>query len=235
MEHDHLPLAQAYQNNNVPLNDPQVYRQLTEIGRFTKDIRHVSGVDNIFADFLSRIRKEQKGDAYLEDSELNQDTILDLKAREVAASETLQFQLTSLSTIAELQGSCPEIELIRGGDKPKNTSFADKVVDGQSVFCEVTSGIRPYILEPLRQQVMRSLHALDHVGIKSSIKRIADEYYWPALKHDVKKSVKICDTCMKVKAGKKLTNTSSAYRADRPAIRQAEASVFPSFFSQLKS
>ena len=27
----------------------------------------------------------------------------------------------------------------------------------------------------------------------------------------------------------------SAYRADRPAIRQAEASVFPSFFSQLKS
>ena len=27
---------------------------------------------------------------------------------------------------------------------------------------------------------------------------------------------------------------SSAYRADRPTIRQAEASVFPSFFSQLK-
>ena len=27
----------------------------------------------------------------------------------------------------------------------------------------------------------------------------------------------------------------SAYRADRPAIRQAKASVFPSFFSQLKS
>ena len=26
----------------------------------------------------------------------------------------------------------------------------------------------------------------------------------------------------------------SAYRADRPTIRQAEASVFPSFFSQLK-
>ena len=29
--------------------------------------------------------------------------------------------------------------------------------------------------------------------------------------------------------------SSSAYRADRPAIRRAEASVFPSFFSQLKS
>ena len=28
--------------------------------------------------------------------------------------------------------------------------------------------------------------------------------------------------------------TGSAYRADRPTINQAEASVFPSFFSQLK-
>ena len=31
------------------------------------------------------------------------------------------------------------------------------------------------------------------------------------------------------------SNMASAYRADRPAIRRAEASVFPSFFSQLKS
>ena len=48
-------------SNSVPLNDPQVYRQLMEISRFTRDIRHVSGVDNVFADFLSRIRPEQKG------------------------------------------------------------------------------------------------------------------------------------------------------------------------------
>ena len=32
-----------------------------------------------------------------------------------------------------------------------------------------------------------------------------------------------------------LCKKTSAYRADRSAIRQAEASVFPSFFSQLKS
>ena len=60
---DHLPLAQAFKNNNIPLNDPQVYRQITEIGRFTRDIRHVSGIDNVFADFLSRIKEEHKGDS----------------------------------------------------------------------------------------------------------------------------------------------------------------------------
>ena len=61
---DHLPLVQAFQSNNIPLNDPQSYRQITEIGRFTKDMRHVSGIDNVFADFLSRIREDNKGTAY---------------------------------------------------------------------------------------------------------------------------------------------------------------------------
>ena len=32
---DHLPLVQAFKSNDIPLNDPQSYRQITEIGRFT--------------------------------------------------------------------------------------------------------------------------------------------------------------------------------------------------------
>ena len=35
---DHLPLQMAFQTNSIPLNDPQAYRQITEIGRFTRDI-----------------------------------------------------------------------------------------------------------------------------------------------------------------------------------------------------
>ena len=57
---DHLPLVQAFKSSNLPLNDPQSYRQITEIGRFTNDVRPVSGVDNIFADFSSRITEENK-------------------------------------------------------------------------------------------------------------------------------------------------------------------------------
>ena len=66
---DHLPLQMAFEapSDKIPLNDPQVYRQLTEIGRFTRDIKHVSGVDNIFADYLSRLPPSKRGAAYLED------------------------------------------------------------------------------------------------------------------------------------------------------------------------
>ena len=54
----------TFESNKILLNDLQVYRQITEIGRFTKDIRHVSGVDNTFADFLSRITPQQTGFGY---------------------------------------------------------------------------------------------------------------------------------------------------------------------------
>ena len=67
---DHLPLQMAFQTNNIPLNDPQSYRQITEIGRFTRDIKHVSGADNIFADYLSRIPENKQGLAYLEGSQV---------------------------------------------------------------------------------------------------------------------------------------------------------------------
>ena len=67
---DHLPLKMAFESNKIPLNDPQVNRQITEIGRFTRDIEHISGVDNIFADYLSRIKPEKRGTAYDEDAPL---------------------------------------------------------------------------------------------------------------------------------------------------------------------
>ena len=65
---DHLPLQMAFKSpsDKIPLNDPQVYRQLTEIGRFTRDIKHVSRVDNVFADYLSRIKPDSRGTAYLD-------------------------------------------------------------------------------------------------------------------------------------------------------------------------
>ena len=107
---DHLPLVQAYDSNNIPLQDPQVYRQLQEIGRFTRDIRHVSGIDNVFADFLSRIRPEHKGTAYLEDSE-------ETPPIEVAAAEEVQFQLVSLEALVDLQKECSEIKLIKESSK----------------------------------------------------------------------------------------------------------------------
>ena len=65
---------------------------------------------------------------------------------------------------------------------------------------------RPYVPQPLRQQLMVGLH-FDHLGIKSTLARVASEFYWPSLKHDVKRFVKCCIPCNKVRGGKKLVTT----------------------------
>ena len=122
---DHLPLAQAFQNNNLPLQDPQVHRQITEIGRFTRDIKHVSGVNNVFADFLSRIRPEHRGTAYQVDGEETPPI-----EQELAATESVQFQVTSLKAIEDLQDNCEEIAKIKSGDKPKSATFDVVRVEG---------------------------------------------------------------------------------------------------------
>ena len=41
-------------SEKIPLHDPQTFRQITEIAQFTQDLRHISGKNNIVADFFSR-------------------------------------------------------------------------------------------------------------------------------------------------------------------------------------
>ena len=120
-----------------------MYRQITEIGRFTRDIRHVSGIDNVFADWLSRIKGNKIGTAYLRvDDEPSlthpaEELPQELAAAQLAATETVQLQI-SLSALHELQQEDPEIKLILSGDKPKKTTFDYQEIDGKRIFCEMT-------------------------------------------------------------------------------------------------
>ena len=195
---DHLPVKNAFESNNIPLNDPQVFRQITEISRFTRDVKHISGIDNTFADYLSRVKENKKGTVYQEPGE--EDTL------EVSATESVKFQLLSLAALQDLQKECPEIKKIQEGDMPKYTKFGMINLDDWNIFCEISSStFRPYIPKEMRHQVISSLH-FDHLGIKSTTKRVAEEFYWPSLKEDVKKFCKMCNSCMKVKSNNKLVN-----------------------------
>ena len=58
----------------------------------------------MFADYLSRIKETKKGTAYLDSEE---DSSLEL-----AAAESVKFQLVSLSALKDLQKECAEIKRI---------------------------------------------------------------------------------------------------------------------------
>ena len=115
------------------------------------------------------------------------------------------MQLTSIPILNDLQASCPEVAKIKANDKPKGATFSEVEFEGTKLLCEVTDAARPrpFVPLPLRDQIMNSLHSMDHLGWKSSVKRIAHDYYWPSLKNDVKTYVKICVACNKVKANTK--------------------------------
>lgn len=201
---DCLPLQQAFKSQSIPLHNPQTYRQITEISQFTRDVKHVSWVNNVFADFLSRMPEEsERGMAYLpvQDEDL-------IPVEEVASTETLRLQVACLPSIQDIQKTCPEIKKILSGDKPKNTSFGYVKVEGLEVFCEISSDPRVYVPQLMRDQIMKALH-FDHLGERSTLHRIAEEYYWPSLKHDVKRFCKQCVPCQKVKPNKRLVNTGS--------------------------
>ena len=62
----------------------------------------MSGVKNVFADFLSRIVPENKiGTAYQEDEE-------ETPPIEVAGTESLRLQVTTVKALQELQEECQE-------------------------------------------------------------------------------------------------------------------------------
>ena len=122
-------------------------------------------------------------------------------------TETIQLQLSSLPALVDLQSTCEDIKRIKLGDKPKNAKFGYVDMNEKEVFCETTSKPRPYVPLEMRSQIITSLHQLDHLGEKASVKRVAGDFYWPSLKYDVEQYVKKCDTCNKIKPNKRSVNT----------------------------
>ena len=106
-----------------------------EVAQLTRDIRHISGKNNLVADFLSRGGASDKiGDVYKE----NDNYIA------IAAMETVQLQGISLDALASRQ-KCEEIEKFKLGSRPPNCKF--ETVDFQNsrieLFCETSSNNGP--------------------------------------------------------------------------------------------
>jgi hypothetical protein len=62
---------------------------------------------------------------------------------------------------------------------------------------------RLYIGESLRHQVLYFVHATPlagHAGYDKTIHKARKDFYWPGMKTDVKKFIRECDVCQRVKA-----------------------------------
>lgn len=174
---DHKPLTTAIASKTE--RSPRQTRHLSYISQFTNKIFHISGKNNVVADFLSRI----------ENCHVEKDD-LEISVVELKALITLQKTDEELKKLIERPSNKSKVQLLH----------VNLPVTNEKLWCETSINInRPYVPESLRQPIFNRLHSLSHPGIRASRKLIASKYFWPKMNQDIANWARSCVPCQKSK------------------------------------
>lgn len=178
---DHKPLTfSLYQN--LEKASPRQRRHLDLIAQFTSDIRHISGVDNIVADTLSRVEEINVG------SSIDYASIADEQAQD---TELIDFIRTSSSL-----------------NFKKFPVFGTE----KEIVCDVSTGIeRPFIPKAFRRHVFESFHNMSHPSIRTTAKLISKKFVWPSMNVEVRSWAKQCLQCQKSKISRHVKSKVGNY------------------------
>ena len=167
---DHKPLTFALLKVSEPWT-PRQSRHLSFITEFTTDIRHLSGVDNVVADTLSRPPS---------------------MAAAVPASES-QLDYPAL---AVEQRHCPSVEAARSS----SLQLALVKFGGVRVLCDTRLGTpRPFIPTAFRRRVFEAYHNLAHPGTRATQRLMSARVVWVGMAKQVAAWCRECQACARGK------------------------------------
>ena len=170
---------------------------------WTNDIRYKPGKDLIVPDLLSRPPDTPIGTAYQLDPDGESPEYI-APHLTVAALEEVALNVVSPQKIAQDQEICQDVQAHRQGLHPKGIKMKDVEIGGFKVYCEVSDSKNPRPLLPKEQRtlVLNLLHHQDHPSSKETLRRVAQEYYWPCMKTNVEAFCKTCHPCQLAKQAK---------------------------------
>lgn len=89
----------------------------------------------------------------------------------------------------------------------KNASLQLKWIDlpnvSKPLLCDVSSPkARPYVPPSLRQDIFKTLHGLNHPGVRGTRRLITRSYFWPGINTDVATWTRACIACQRSKIHK---------------------------------
>lgn len=186
---DHKPIVFAFNQRNEKAS-PRQLRHLDFISQFSTDIQHISGIDNVVADTLSRI-----------------DTI-----SAISFSSSIDYNI-----IASKQLNDGELHLLR---KSKKTGLKLFPVKFRNIIlqCDVSlDKPRPFIPSELRKEIFQKVHNYTHAGVKATTKQISRSFVWPSMTKDIKIFCKSCISCQRNKVQKH--NKSALEQINTPNSR----------------
>jgi cleavage and polyadenylation specificity factor subunit 1 len=171
---DHKPLVFAVAKAADSWS-PRQQRHLAAISEYTTDIRHVSGVDNVVADALSRpsavaaVAPNLSGDG--------------IDYAQLAAD-----QLTCSETVSLLTHSSLKIVNI--------------YLEGVKVACDISTATpRPLVPAAWRRRVFENVHNLAHPGVRATQRMVSARFVWRKCAADVADWCRSCVGCARGKPG----------------------------------
>ena len=174
---DQKPLTSAFFKARDLVSNRQRH-QLAFISEFATDISHVSGLENVVADALTRQYDDEKAAAIV---------------------NAIAHNLTDVD-LAELGSEQPPIM----HEQPSALRLEDVRFAGveRTVVCDTSTG-RPHVLVPegRRKQIFDAVHNLAHPSGKSTLALVARSYVWPKMRRDVLAWAKECQACQTSKVG----------------------------------
>lgn len=165
---DHKPLTYMFQHKADQIS-PRRIRHISFISEFTTDIRHISGIDNVVADALSRIEMVDFPQI-VDYAEIARDQMEDRELRSLLEKDRFKFK-------------CFEIP----GSKLK--VFCEIS----------TKQVRPFIPGRYRRFIFFQVHNIAHPGIRATVKQVADNYFWPGMNKNCADWTRKCIPCQKAK------------------------------------
>ena len=118
----------------------------------------------------------------------------------LAALEEVALNVVSPSNIQSDQRLCLDVAGHREGKCPKGVQMETVEISGVPLFCEVSDKKpRPLLPNKHRSLVLNLLHHQDHPSAKETLRRAAQDYYWPCMRKDVENFVRTCHACQLAK------------------------------------
>lgn len=171
---DQKPLIYAFKQDPDKCS-PRQWRHLDFISQFSTDVRHVSGVNNIVADALSRIEVNQVSNSFLD-----------------------------FETFARAQQDDIELENFqKDGKSSLILQSMPSPVSATELVCDTSTGSpRPFVPNNFRRTIFEHFHNLAHPGVAASLKLISSRYVWPNMCKNIKEWVQSCHACQRSKVHK---------------------------------
>lgn len=161
---DHKPLTYAFRQNNMNCS-PRQHNQLVYISQFTTDIKHISGIDNIVADCLSRVGSITRA---IDFSELAAAQQLDEELRDLLEQSESSLKLE----MVEIPGTDAKLYCDVSSSKP-----------------------RPFLPAAFRKSAFDNIHNLCHPGVRATTRLVSNRFVWPGVKKDCREWARTCIKC----------------------------------------